>query len=166
MDQTALDLVRGEVERAHEAPGDFDVTTIRRPSGNTTEEAATNVVQLPAFRQLTHRPSEFFAAIQEWEGAVTAVFDDHFAANLYDVAGKNQEMTEIADISFDDIDPADRGRVTEGAIFRWLIGHSRTRSGQFSRKWVIYFRRALSKPPEASVFSRIAIPENLKSPLN
>src|SRR4051794_37736679 len=46
---------------------------------------ASNVIDLPKFKPLVHRPTEFFAAIQEWEGTVTSVEKDYFTADLYDL---------------------------------------------------------------------------------
>lgn len=110
-----------------------------------------NVFQLPKFEELKYKPSEFFAAVQEWEGVVTEIGESYFCADLIDLSAGAEEVTEKAEISFSDIDPADVDRVREGALFRWLIGHSRTRSGSFSRKWVIYFRRAAQRGPDTEL---------------
>jgi len=124
-----------------------------------------NVIDLPRFAPLIHRPTEFFAAIHEWEGVVTDVLDDYFNADLYDMALGTAEVTEVAQISFEDIDPQDRARVQRGAIFRWLIGRSRTRSGTSSRKWVIYFRRVPRSLDETSPFASLKLPMHLMLPL-
>jgi len=136
---TLLELVQNSIEAR---PGSLDAET----ETEVTSLSGGEIVEMPQFRQIESRPNEFFAAIQEWEGVVTGVYADFFTANLYDMKGPADEISELAEISYDDIDPADRHKVQEGAIFRWLIGHSRTRSDTFSRKWMIYFRRAARRP--------------------
>jgi hypothetical protein len=157
MEATWLDLLVREVA---ERPRETDPTELpaQRP-------AQSNVVSLPQFEPLTYRPSEFFAAVQEWEGTVTAVHEEFFTADLYDVQSGQKEPSELGIISYDDIDPEDRDRVVEGAIFRWLIGHSRTRSGKSSRKWVIYFRRVSKRASAPSSFDSVRIPPQFREPI-
>ena len=126
-----------------------------------------NVFELPVFTPIQSRPNEFFAAVQEWEGVVTKVCKGLFFADLVDLSSNESEVSEKAEISFDDIDPADLERVCEGAIFRWSIGHSRTRGGEFSRKWRIYFRKAIpSTERSASTLENITLPDWLQYKLD
>lgn len=161
-DLTSLDLVISGLSEHDPTNDDCPDQTVTTDDGSMERG---NVVDLPRFQPLEYRPTEFFAAIQEWEGAITGVYENHFTANLYDVTAKSDEVSELAEISFEDVDPADRSKVQEGAIFRWLIGHSRTRSGQSSRKWLIYFRRVPKRLAQRSPFVAIGIPEHLRNRL-
>ena len=152
---TRMDLVQGSLQ----APNFGNDAELRVAFGH--DVVTKVVVDLPKFIPLNYPPTEFFAAIQEWEGVITGVEDTHFTADLFDITAGAIEISEIADISFEDIDPLDRDKVVEGAIFRWLIGHSRTRSGQSSRKWVIYFRENGSRKKVDSPFSNLEIPAEL-----
>lgn len=152
---TRMDLVQGSLQ----APNFGNDAELRVAFGH---DAVTKVVvDLPKFIPLNYPPTEFFAAIQEWEGVITGVEHDQFTADLIDITAGTHEVSEIAEISFEDIDPLDRHKVAEGAIFRWLIGHSRTRSGQSSRKWVIYFRENGSRRKVESPFSNLGLPARI-----
>jgi len=128
----------------------------------TAKPEMGKVIELPTFRPLEFRPSEFFAAVQEWEGVVTSVGEDGFEADLWDMSSPSDEPSERAEIAYADIDPQDIGRVKVGAIFRWLIGHSRTRSGETSRKWVVYFRARNVQSRRPSAFEAVSLPVALK----
>lgn len=104
----------------------------------------SNVISLPVFQSVEGRPSEFFAALQEWNGVVTSIEKDHFTADLVDVSNGSRLVEEVAEIPLDEISPADRAALREGMIFRWLVGWSKTRGGTFSKKHQIYLR---SIPP-------------------
>lgn len=119
--------------------------------------SADKVVGLPEFKPLQFRPTEFFAAIQEWEGVVREIKDNTIFADLYDLASSADTPTQLAEISFSDIDEKDHLKAKPGAIFRWLVGRSRTRAGSTSGKWVIYFR-----PPvrgRQSIYDTIHVPD-------
>jgi len=101
-----------------------------------------NVISLPKFRKLEGRPQEKLAALQEWEGQVTAINidDGSFYAELVDLTSGNGGQREIAEIPLDEIDPRDRANIAEGVIFRWVIGYLRKPSGQM-RVSQFYIRR-------------------------
>jgi hypothetical protein len=71
---------------------------------------------------------------------ITEIFSDYFTAELRDVTAGDSEVSEVAEIPFDAVSPDDRSKVIEGLIFRWLVGYSKTKSLQYSKKQVIYLR--------------------------
>lgn len=101
------------------------------------------VVELPVFAKRSYLPTEYFAALQEWEGVVREVTENGFIADLYDIGMESSGPTQIAEIAFADLDRADRNKAKPGAIFRWLVGRSRARTGRSSGKRVVYFRPAI-----------------------
>ena len=141
--QKYLDYLR-QADLAGKPPAGRDGLPDRRDDPLETllrcSAADSRVVSLPEFKPLQFRPTEFFAAIQEWEGVIREIRDETIFADLYDVAALSDAPTQLAEISFSDIDENDRQKVKPGAIFRWLVGRSRTRAGSTSGKWVIYFR--------------------------
>lgn len=84
--------------------------------------------------------SSSFMALQEWEGYVTKVDATTFSAELVDISGRKRHETEAAEFLLSDLEEDDRVDVTEGAVFRWVIGYQR-RGGTRQRVSEIYLRR-------------------------
>lgn len=82
-----------------------------------------------------------FSILQEWEGYVVSISNDTFTARLTDVTRHVSLEEEEADFPLDDLDDADRSRICEGSIFRWVIGYRRSIGGTKERSSRIVFRR-------------------------
>ena len=96
---------------------------------NTTQDEL-KVIDLPQFKKFPGPTSESFAAMQEWEGVVTAVEGDVIYANLVNITSNHEHSNDTAEIPLSEITDIDRDRVVKGAIFRWVIGFTRKQSGQ------------------------------------
>ncbi|MDE2686452.1 MAG: hypothetical protein OXI16_02990 [Chloroflexota bacterium] len=101
----------------------------------------------PFGRTLSAKQPESLTALQEWEGRVVAVDDDNFVALLIDVTAAEVSShsgsgieDEEAVIPLSEIDEADRERLREGSIFRWVIGYAHTLGGRRRRISDIVFR--------------------------
>lgn len=79
--------------------------------------------------------------LQEWEGYVTEIREDTFVARLIDVSASQNVEEEVADFLISDLSHDDLFLLKEGAVFRWVIGYQRRRSGQKIRASQIVFRR-------------------------
>ena len=143
-------------------PDSANEDPLRRITGS---DDLSNVVVLPSFKPQRYLPTEHFAALQEWEGVIREVCEDKFFADLYDLESSDDAPTQVAEISFLDIPEKDLGKVKPGAVFRWLVGRSRSRAGQSSGKWVIYFRPAFQKKTHNS-FDGMKIPDSVLAQLH
>ena len=81
---------------------------------------------------------EFFRAVQKWEGHVTWVGKDTFAARLVAIAGEGPDQE--AEIDMEELDGDDVKLVEEGAVFYWSIGYLDRPAGRL-RASVLRFRR-------------------------
>ena len=81
-----------------------------------------------------------FHALQEWEGHVLEVDQDDFIAALVDLTAGSSHEEEEATIPFTEIAENDAASLRVGAIFRWVIGYERSRSGAKKRVSQIVFR--------------------------
>lgn len=79
--------------------------------------------------------------LQEWEGYVTEIGESTFAARLVDVTAGARTEEEVADFLISDLSDDDLLLLKEGAVFRWVIGYQRRRSGQKLRASQVVFRR-------------------------
>ncbi len=82
--------------------------------------------------------SEFFIALQSWEGYVQDILPDGFIARLTDVK-TNQD--EDATIPLRMVSDGDRPLLQAGAVFYWSIGYSRDWTDQIQMKSELRFRR-------------------------
>ncbi len=121
-----------------------------KPIGTATadQEDPRKVINLPKFEPVMGRPSECFAALQEWEGVVTRISDTAFNAHLYDVTNNSKTVEEFAEFLIEDLDDAQRASLRPGAIFRWAIGITKKDSGRQTKSSVIYFRKLAKRPTE------------------
>ena len=147
--------IRQQTETARfvkESLDDATEETQKSSAGKLTEPAVVSsksglkVINFPVFNRVTAGRGEFFAATQEWEGYVTAIYDDYFTADLRDVTANEDDVGEVAEIPIDAISPDDRSKLVEGLVFRWLVGYSKTKSLQYSKKQIIYIRASVAKP--------------------
>jgi hypothetical protein len=81
-----------------------------------------------------------FAPLQEWEGYVREIGSDSITADLVDVTANTKNITDQAEIPFEELSDADRQKLRIGSIFRWSIGYQRTTSGTKMRVSNIVFR--------------------------
>jgi hypothetical protein len=80
--------------------------------------------------------------LQEWEGYVTEVASDTFAANLMEIRPEKSDLAdESADFLISDLSDSDRKMLRPGAIFRWTIGYEFYRGEPRKRVSKIVFRR-------------------------
>ena len=84
------------------------------------------------------KTSEYFVALQKWEGYVTEVSDDTFSARLIQIKGQGGDQE--AEIFLQELDESDRKLVEPGAVFYWSIGYDDRPSGR-QRASRIRFRR-------------------------
>jgi hypothetical protein len=81
-----------------------------------------------------------FSPIQEWEGYVVEVINDHMVANLVDLTTHAKNPSSTVEIPLEELEPVDVERLRPGLIFRWAIGYLRTPSGTKIRGSKIVFR--------------------------
>ena len=79
-------------------------------------------------------------ALQEWEGYVVEIGEDEFVARLVDLTAGMSYETDEATIPMEEISEHDAEKMSEGDIFRWVIGYERTASGTKRRVSHIVFR--------------------------
>lgn len=136
-----IERTRGHVpERIGRLTASLDQDVTPAPTGQL-EQDALKVIDLPHFQPIEGRPSETFAALQEWEGLVTGIGEGVIFADLIDLTSKQEIVGETAEIPLEEISDDDRDRAVAGAIFRWAVGYVRKPSGQKMRGSLIYFRR-------------------------
>ena len=111
-----------------------------------SDDRGLDIIKLPTFRPLENRPTESFAAMQEWEGYVDKIGDESFIAVLKDLSSAAVTETEIAEFDFSELSAEERQRLCPGQIFRWLVGYARTPGGTREGKTVFYFRRPKNSP--------------------
>lgn len=71
--------------------------------------------------------------IQEWEGHVVDVGDEHFTARLLDVTGGSDYPEEEAEILRQELSSEDNHRLCVGSTFRWIVGYEHYRDGRKRR---------------------------------
>ena len=84
--------------------------------------------------------SATFHALQEWEGYVVEIGEDEFVARLVDLTAGMSYETDEATIPMEEISEHDAEKMSEGDIFRWVIGYERSASGTKRRVSQIVFR--------------------------
>jgi hypothetical protein len=141
--QSRIDqLVRHESKVT--SSGLLDVDTV-----NTTHSTvdAINITgpKIDRLLNLPRRPvplffTSTFAPLQEWEGYVREIGSDSITADLVDVTANTKNITDQAEIPFEELSDADRQKLRIGSIFRWSIGYQRTTSGTKMRVSNIVFR--------------------------
>lgn len=153
-------VMRAMVARPHRQV----TTTVRRHGGEDRLETADltapplrtpsapqelKVIELPKFEPL-ERGGDSMAAMQEWEGLVTAVDNGVVYADLIDVTAGSQHANESAELPLSEFDPADRAKVRRGTVFRWAIGYVRTEAGTRFGASMLRLRRATRNAAAAS----------------
>ena len=78
--------------------------------------------------------------LQEWEGYVVEIGDNEFVARLVDLTAGHSHETEEATIPLDEVSEEEAFRMTEGSIFRWVIGYEHSPEGTRKRISQIIFR--------------------------
>jgi hypothetical protein len=82
--------------------------------------------------------TEYFKAIQKWEGKVISISGETFRATLSTIVGDKAEQE--ADIYINEVTPDERHLLEPGAVFYWSIGYLTRPSGR-RRESVIRLRR-------------------------
>ncbi len=80
-------------------------------------------------------------ALQEWEGYVVEVGGETFTARLLDITAGSKVEGEIAEFALSEVPGHDEDLLRVGAVFRWIIGHLRTKGGTRWNVSQIVFRR-------------------------
>lgn len=79
--------------------------------------------------------------IQEWEGYVTRIDNKTFNARLVDLTSHQVLESEEGQFPLFDVSDGDMPYLQVGAVFRWVIGYSRSSAGIKSRSSRIFFRK-------------------------
>ncbi|SRR6266542_1992926 len=83
--------------------------------------------------------NQHFKLRGHWRGRVVDVGNETFRAVLEDMRGNLPER--LADIYVDEVAPADRQLLRDGATFYWSIGYVDTLGGQRTRQSEVRFQR-------------------------
>lgn len=103
------------------------------------DNALSRIVTLPQ-PSARWSPSATLHALQEWEGYVVEIGEDEFVARLVDLTAGMSYETDEATIPMEEISEHDAEKMSEGDIFRWVIGYERSASGTKRRVSQIVFR--------------------------
>jgi hypothetical protein len=113
-----------------------------RPTLDTgTEPSPETMDPLPRLPVFAPTQGPRFVALQEWEGVVTEIGDDHFIARLVDLWGRTRTADEEASFPRTEVSDDDQRLLRAGAIFRWVIGFQKLRGGTKQRISQVVFRR-------------------------
>ena len=82
-------------------------------------------------------------ALAEWEGTVDNIGEELFTARLTEISSsrKSDNYEEEANFLIEDLSDSDIELLQIGAVFRWVIGYSRSVSGTKRRVSQIIMRR-------------------------
>jgi hypothetical protein len=109
-------------------------------SGISVNAKPNGYLSTPDVRPVNWTRANTFAALQEWEGVVTAINSDHLVASLVDITAGKTRATEEAQIPLREINEQDLEKLVVGRIFRWAIGYQRLKTGTRKRTSNIVFR--------------------------
>ena len=119
---------------------DMERGTLPVSAGSEQEDnALSRIVTLPQ-PSVRWSPSVTLHALQEWEGYVVEIGEHEFVANLVDLTAGMSYATDEATIPMEEISEHDAEKMSEGDIFRWVIGYERSASGTKRRVSQIVFR--------------------------
>ena len=82
-----------------------------------------------------------FHSIQEWDGYVIEIQDDHFFARLTDLTAGHSYESEEANIPLAAISECDASCIKVGGVFRWVIGYEISLGGERRAVSQIVFRQ-------------------------
>lgn len=97
------------------------------------------VPDIPA-PNLTYNRHREVQVEHEWEGVVLSKGINEFQARLIELSNVNH-VEEIAEFDLDIVSDSDLPLLREGAIFRWIIGRSRSPDGTIELLSKMVFRR-------------------------
>jgi hypothetical protein len=98
------------------------------------------VLDLPIYRQVLKPPKPTLYTLQEWEGYVVEITEDSFTARLVDITAGGELPDEEADFPISDLSEHDFKLLKPGAVFRWVIGYEKSRTGNKKRFSQLVFR--------------------------
>lgn len=81
-----------------------------------------------------------FKVLKQWEAEITSVGVDSFWARLSDASDPLLDVEEV-ELAIDEIAPADRQLLVEGAVFYWTLGQQVSKGGTVRRVSEIRMRR-------------------------
>ena len=134
---TGVVSVSGDATSADVLGNEVTLHSSSQPAQN--DEGAGPVVSVRPIRSSLPAPATFHA-LQEWEGHVLEINGDEFVAALVDLTANSSHEEEEAIIPLTEIADDDAAALRVGAIFRWVIGYERSRSGTKRRVSQIVFR--------------------------
>ena len=111
-----------------------------RDLGDSGNLARVRTVEAIFPRRVNRVWRSSFQKLQEWEGYVVDVSNASFTARLIDITNRSPIENEEATIPLDEVSPLDRDRISEGSVFRWVIGFERRAGGSRRRISQIVFR--------------------------
>lgn len=154
--KSRLDLLQDYVRRENIRKSERDDTigdsgpegdAATLPDGEAPTKAEAEVLSFPTYKALEYAPSEMMWALQEWDGFVASIEEDHFVGILSPVGGGFDE-TERLEYPLAVMRERDRRNLVPGSIFRFTAGYSKKRTGTIRQQTALYFR------PRSAVESR------------
>ena len=115
-----------------------ETTTLPNSNHDRNGSGVSRLLSFPFPPELPQRAT--LHAIQEWEGHVVEVNDNAFVAHLVDLTTGAAYAEEEATIPMAEISDEDAARMSNGSIFRWVIGYKHLPSGTKERVSRIVFR--------------------------
>lgn len=105
-------------------------------TGNLSSFGPSRVVRIPRAREARQR----FILLQQWEGTVTTVNAEEFAAVLHDLTQLTRPEEE-ASFPIEEVPDPDRSLLVPGGVFYWTIGYEVTPTGTRKTVSMLRFRR-------------------------
>ena len=141
----SAERVRQNVDRAVREESIPEATVLRanvslsEPFTGSKEHISVRHVDFaPILPQLA--PNSSLHALQEWEGYVVEVGESEFVARLVDVTAGASHEGEEATFPRAELSDIDDAKLSDGSIFRWVIGYERSPAGTKKRVSQIVFR--------------------------
>lgn len=123
--------------------------------GPRADDRAASVVVLP----VVQAAREHFRLLKEWEGVVLSIDQrsEVLSARITDISDPSDQLEVV--IPFDNISPADRPLVAEGAVFYWKVGRTIRRGGQLLNQSIVKFRRLPAWQPDELAEAEVRVRE-------
>ncbi len=107
----------------------------------TSSKKVSDYINIPSYQEPQKKPLHYFQVLQEWEGYISELSETSFTAMLLDITANDNMPNEEADFDLNDVNDEDQFHIKEGAVFRWVVGYYRSKSGSKRRASEIVFRR-------------------------
>jgi hypothetical protein len=110
------------------------------PANASEESGMTNVMSLPKMFVAKNVGAKSVNTLQEWQGYVDRISDDHFEATLADLTIPTNGA-EIARIPLKIVPDEELPFLKMGAVFNLIVGMSRSGKGERQKDTIVYFRK-------------------------